>query len=111
MNRIVDSLSATYSGAPTALAGVEAMRRCLTQAIAAAEFHCLHNAWPQELPSPGKDATDPFTDNPLRLSVKPNLFKAWSVGNDRIDDNGVHSNIRTSTGEHTPDDVGIELKN
>lgn len=44
---------------------------------------------PATLPAQGREAIDPFTDEPLRYAATPTEIRVWSVGTDRKDDGGL----------------------
>jgi hypothetical protein len=75
------------------IATVTARTRAAIAAIAAVRYHAQHGSWPESLDSLVPDylaevPTDPFTGKPLKMLVRADELRVYSVGKNLADDGG-----------------------
>jgi hypothetical protein len=75
------------------IATITARLRAAIAAIAAVRYHAQHGSWPESLDSLVPDylaevPTDPFTGKPLKMLVRADELRVYSVGKNLADEGG-----------------------
>lgn len=90
------SLLPSLAACTSAIGRYESLRRCLDATLAARRYQLRHGQPPQRLSDLVPDflpalPLDPYTGQPLLMLVDSQKLTIYSVGSNRVDDNGVSS--------------------
>ncbi len=111
---LLQSLMPQYSYGFKSEAKLTAEWRTLNALLAASEIKAKTGCYPTNLPVTGQDASDPFTDQPLKYLVKDGKLTIYSVGDDLADNEGKlfkMSYLAIPGSSAPPNDIGFSIPN
>lgn len=82
-----------------------AVRRMATLCVNLADLKIKHGAFPSTLPDLGKNSIDPYSGRLFHYRLRGAGFLLYSVGQDRVDDNGKTGYVSSSSNRDVPFDL------